>query len=361
MFNINNFVHLHVHTEYSLLDGASRIDELIARTKELGMNSIAITDHGTMYGVINFYKAAKRAGIKPIIGCEVYLAPYSRKNRDENERYKYYHLVLLVKNSVGYQNLSKLVTAANTEGMYYRPRIDKDILHIYGDGLIALSACVAGEIPRAILENDIAHAEELVMEYVDIFGKENFYLELQNHGLADEQKVNEVLVKLSQKYEVGLVATNDSHYVKREDSEFHDILLCIQTGKTIDDKNRLRFSSDDYYLKSSGEMVELFADLPEAIENTCKIAERCNVDLEFNKLKLPDYPIPKKFGKHKIKNAADYLRAMCEKKIASRYALLTDDIVDRLNHELEIIHSMNLQLNLKNLAKIWDLLLNIVK
>ena len=252
------FCHLHTHTEFSLLDGASRIKELVATTKELGMDSLAITDHGVMFGVIDFYKECKKKGIKPIIGCEVYVAPTSRKERQEVGGVKYYHQILLAENQTGYKNLVKLVSMANIEGMYYKPRIDKELLRQYHEGIICLSACIAGEIPRALIQDNKEKAEALVQEYLDIFGRENFFLEIQNHGLPEERKANAGLIELAQKYNVGLVATNDCHYVKREDSEFHDVLLCIQMGKTIDDPDRMRFNSDDYYLKSPTEMANLF-------------------------------------------------------------------------------------------------------
>ena len=331
----DEFVHLHVHTEYSLLDGASRIEDLIVKAKDLGMTSLAITDHGTMYGVINFYKAAIKHGIKPIIGCEVYLAPGSRKSRNENERLKYYHLILLAHNNQGYHNLIKLVSAANIEGMYYRPRIDKEILREYHEGLIALSACVAGEIPRAILQEDFAHAEELIQEYIEIFGRDNFYLEIQNHGLEDETKVANALINLSKKYKIGIVVTNDVHYTNREDSESHDVLLCIQTNKLVEDTKRLKFNSDDYYLKSPEEMRELYPNLPEAMSNTIKIAERCNVTIEFGHLQLPNFKIPVQY-----ENAEKYLRSLCEEKVHQRYDVITDEIKERLNYELSTIHNM---------------------
>ena len=260
-----SFTHLHVHTEYSLLDGAARINDLLDAAKSLGMNSLAITDHGTMYGVIDFYKAAQKRGIKPIIGCEVYVAPQSRFDREKTDGTKYFHLILLAENNDGYKNLVKLASLAGTEGFYYRPRVDKEILRKYHGGLIALSACVAGEIPRAIFKNDFPRAKKLIAEYVEIFGRENFFLEIQNHGLEDEAKVRDALKKFSAEMNIPLVATNDSHYVRREDSEFHDLLLCIQTNKTVHDANRLRFSSDDYYLKSAAEMRQIFSDTPEAL------------------------------------------------------------------------------------------------
>ena len=332
---MKGFVHLHVHTEYSLLDGASRIEDLIIRTKELGMNAIAITDHGNMFGVINFYKAAKKHGIKPIIGCEVYLAPGSRKDRDDGNRLKYYHLILLAKNNQGYNNLIKLVSAANIEGMYYKPRVDKELLREYHEGIIALSACVAGEIPRAIIQDNIAHAEELIIEYVDIFGRDNFFLEIQKHGLEEEVRVANTLIELSQKYKVGLVVTNDSHYINREDCEFHDILLCIQTNRLVSDTDRLRFNSDEYYLKSPEEMRNLFPNIPEAADNTLKIAERCNVEIEFGKLQLPHYQLPVGYT-----DSAVYLRALCESCLNERYKLLTNEIKTRLDYELDTIHKM---------------------
>ena len=329
-----NFTHLHVHTEYSLLDGAARINDLLDAAKNFGMTSLAITDHGTMYGVIDFYKAAQKRGIKPIIGCEVYVAPESRFDREKKDDTKYFHLILLAENNTGYKNLVKLASLAGTEGFYYRPRVDKEILRKYHEGLIALSACVVGEIPRAILNENFSRAKELIAEYVEIFGRENFFLEIQNHGLEDEFKVRYALKNFSAEFNIPLVATNDLHYVRREDSEFHDLLLCIQTGKKIDDKHRLKFPSDDYYLKSAEEMRELFFDAPEACDNTLKIAERCNVTLEFGKFQMPEFPLPED------KTAAEYLRDLCNKKISDRYEILTDEIKSRLDYELKVIHNM---------------------
>ena len=330
---MENFTHLHVHTEYSLLDGAARINDLLDAAKNFGMKSLAITDHGTMYGIIDFYKAAQARGIKPIIGCEVYVAPESRFIKEKSDT-KYFHLILLAENNTGYKNLVKLASLASTEGFYYRPRVDKEILREYHDGLIALSACVAGEIPRAILNEEFSHAKKLIAEYAEIFGRENFFLEVQNHGLDDEAKVRHALKNFAAEFNLPLVATNDSHYVRREDSDFHDVLLCIQTGKTIHDEKRLKFSSDDYYLKSAEEMRELFADMPDACDNTLKIADRCNVTIEFGKFQMPEFPLPAGF------TDADYLRDLCNKKIHERYDVITDEISARLNHELEIIHGM---------------------
>ncbi len=331
---MSDFVHLHVHTEYSLLDGAARIGDLLDAAKNLGMNSLAITDHGTMYGVVDFYKAAQKRGIKPIIGCEVYVAPGSRLDREKTDGAKYFHLILLAENNTGYKNLVKLASLAGTEGFYYRPRVDKEILRKYHDGLIALSACVAGEIPRAIRYDGIDRAKALIAEYVDIFGHDNFFLEIQNHGLDKEAEVRDALKQFSAEFNLPLVATNDSHYVRREDSEFHDLLLCIQTNKTVHDEKRLKFSSDDYYLKSAEEMRDLFRDTPEACDNTLKIAERCNVTLEFGKFLMPEFPLPDGY------TDAAYLRELCYKNLPDRYPTVTEAIKTRLAHELEIIHGM---------------------
>ena len=330
-----SFAHLHVHTEFSLLDGASRIKNLVTAVKELGMDSVAITDHGVMYGTIDFYKECLKQGVKPIIGCEVYLAPGSRKERQEINGVKYYHLILLAENQTGYRNLVQLVSLANIEGMYYKPRVDKELLKKYHEGIICLSACVAGEIPRALIQGNKAKAESLVQEYLNIFGKDNFFLEIQNHGLAEERISNAGLVELAQKYNIGLVATNDCHYVSREDSEFHDILLCIQMGKTIADPARMRFNSDDYYVKSPAEMAELFKDYPEAIANTEKIAARCQVDFEFGHIQLPYYPIPSQYADDEA-----YLRALCEQALSNRYPKSSEAVIKRLDYELSIIHRM---------------------
>lgn len=330
-----NFAHLHVHTEYSLLDGAARIKDLLDRAKELNFSALAITDHGVMYGAIDFYKEATRRGIKPIIGCEVYLAPESRFNRAEVGGAKYFHLVLLAENNEGYKNLVKLVSLASTEGFYYKPRIDKEILQKYHGGLIALSACTLGEIPRTILQENFFYAVELAREYVNIFGRENFFLEIQNHGLEDELRVREGLIKISRELNIGLVATNDVHYVRREDSEVHDILLCLQMNKTVSDQSRLKFSSDNYFLKSAQEMQNIFSDVPEACENTNKIAERCNVTFEFGKLQLPAYPLPENYSSEE-----KYLRDLCYKKISARYEVVTAEVKARLEYELEMIHKM---------------------
>ena len=328
------FVHLHVHTEYSLLDGANRIKKLVEAAKDMGMPAIAITDHGNMYGAVEFYKAAKAVGIKPIIGCEVYVAPRDRHEDFEINGVRYYHLILLAENAAGYKNLVKLVSLASIEGMYYKPRVDKELLHKYHEGIIALSACIAGEIPQAVLNGDIGQTKHVLEEYIDIFGRNNFFLELQDHGLPEEARANTVLVKLAEEYNLGLIATNDIHYLNKADSEFHDILLCIQTGKTLADPDRMKFSSDEYYLKSPQEMKTLFADTPTAISNSLKIAERCNVDFEFGHLHLPQFPLPDGV------TDKEYLRELCEKNLPIRYDIVTDKVRERLEYELSIINRM---------------------
>lgn len=283
------FVHLHLHTEYSLLDGACRIDRLFQRAKELGQESVAITDHGVMYGAIAFYKAAKKEGIRPIIGCEVYLAPRKMTDKEPSLDREYYHLVLLCENMTGYRNLIQLVTRSFTEGFYQKPRIDMDALRQHHEGLIALSACLAGKIPQLILSGKSEEAETCAREMAEIFGKDSFYLELQDHGIADQLKVNAGLVALSKKTGIGLVATNDVHYLSREDAKSHDALICIQTGKTLSDEDRMRFETDEFYFKSTEEMVSLFPNIPEAIENTGRIAQRCRVDFDFTEAHLPRF------------------------------------------------------------------------
>ena len=332
--NNNQFVHLHVHTEYSLLDGASRIDELTKKAKELNMPAIAITDHGAMYGVIDFYKSARKNGVKPIIGCEVYLAPKSRFDRMPIEGDSYYHLILLAENNQGYRNLVKLVSLAYNEGFYYKPRIDKELLKQYHEGIICLSACIAGDIPSAILKDNKEKADVLVQEYIDIFGKDNFFIEIQDHGIPEEKKSNRVLIELAQKYGLGLVATNDLHYINRSDSAFHDVLLCIQMGKTVDDESRMKFPNDQFYLKSAEEMKQLFGAYEDAIKNTVKIADRCNVDFTFGHLHLPVFPVPDGITDEK------YLRKLCEDNLKNRYGEIDEKITKRLDYELGVIHKM---------------------
>ena len=280
-----DFTHLHVHTEYSLLDGSSKIGELVSRARELGMDSLAITDHGVMYGVIDFYRTAKAAGINPIIGCEVYVAPGSRFDREagaENES-RYHHLVLLAENDTGYANLMKIVSRGFTEGFYYKPRVDYEVLRTYHKGIIALSACLAGIVPTFLRRGLYDEAKAAALELQDIFGQGNFFLELQDHGIPEQQTVNQGLMRLNQELGIDLVATNDVHYIYDSDVEAHDILLCIQTGKKVFDEDRMRYEGGQYYLKSAEEMAELFPYAREAVENTHRIAERCHVEIEFGK------------------------------------------------------------------------------
>jgi len=283
----SKFTHLHVHSHYSLLDGLAKIDDLIKRAKELNMDSLALTDHGVLYGAIEFYKKAKKAGIKPIIGAELYMAPEGRHFKRGNIDKKSWHLLVLAKNKTGYQNLIQLVTKAHLEGFYYKPRVDKELLRQHSKGLIACSACLSGEIPKAILSNNIKKAEELALEYRDIFGSKDFYLEIMPHdNMKDQKKVNEAIKKISQKTKIPLVASNDVHYVNPEDAEAQEILMCVQTGKTIEDKNRMTMD-DDFSLKSKEEMIKSFKDTPEAIENTQEIVSRCNLEIELGKTELP--------------------------------------------------------------------------
>lgn len=328
------FAHLHVHTEYSLLDGANRIKPLIQRVKEMGMQHIAITDHGNMFGVMEFYKTCKAEGINPVIGCEVYVAPRDRHEAYEVEGIRYHHLILLAENNEGYRNLVQLVSKGNTEGMYYKPRVDKELLRRYHKGLICLSACIAGEVPHWLYRGDMARAEQAVQEYIDIFGTENYFIELQDHGLPEEKKALEGLIPLARKYHLGLVCTNDAHYLKREDSEFHDVLLCIQTGKTLDDPGRMKFYNDSFYLKSAEEMQALFPAYPEALSNTVKIAERCHVEFDFEHRHLPNFPLPEGLTDEM------YLRQLCEEKLPEKYEVITDEVKQRLDYELGVIHNM---------------------
>ena len=340
------FTHLHVHTEYSLLDGSSKIKELVHHAKELGMDSIAITDHGVMYGVIDFYKAAKAEGIKPILGCEVYVAPESRFDREiAKGEDRYYHLVLLAENDQGYQNLMKIVSKGFTEGFYYKPRIDKELLREYHEGIIALSACLAGEVASYLRKGFFEEAQKTALEYADIFGKDNFFLELQDHGIADQATVNQGLLRIHQNTGLPLVATNDLHYIYADDAKAHDILLCIQTGKKVADENRMRYDGGQYYLKSEDEMRLLFPYAQEAIDNTAKIAKRCNVEIVFGEQKVPQYDVPQGL------TAYAYLTKLCEQGFARRYqkeaikelhALGYDEkqLKERLQYELETIKNM---------------------
>ncbi|ERI94368.1 DNA polymerase III, alpha subunit [Clostridiales bacterium oral taxon 876 str. F0540] len=328
-----DFVHLHVHTEYSLLDGSGKIPDLIARAKELGMKSIAITDHGVMYGCVDFYKAAKEQGIKPIIGCEVYVAANSMYDKTNNKDNETHHLVLLVKNEIGYQNLMKIVSQASIDGFYYKPRTDHDYLREHSEGIIAASACLGGEVQSNILSGNISKAKEIALMYKEIF-KDGFYLELQYHGVEEQQKVNEELVKMSKELDIPLICTNDVHYINREDSRAHDILLCVQTGRTVDEEKRMRYPSDEFYLKSPQEMYENFSYIPEALNNTVKIAEQCNFDYKFHESKLPKFPLPEGTDPY------EYLRDTCYQGLKERYSEINKELTDRLEYELGVIKSM---------------------
>ena len=327
-------MHLHVHTEYSLLDGSIKLKELMARVKTLGMGAVAITDHGSMFGVIDFYKAAKAEGIKPIIGCELYVASGSRHNKEYRPDNFYYHIVLLAKNNLGYQNLVKLVSLGYTEGFYYRPRVDLEILQEYSEGLICLSACLAGPVAKNILNVSYARALQEARTYMEIYGKDNFFLEMQNHGIPEQNTVNEALVRIGSELGLGLVATNDSHYLTAEDAKAHEVLVCIQTGKTLLDEDRLEFSGDQFYIKSADEMEKLFGHLPEALENTSKIADCCDVEITFNEYKLPKFDLPKG------RSAGEFLREITYAGLEARYGEIAPDVAARADYELGIIGSM---------------------
>lgn len=332
---MKKFVHLHNHTEYSLLDGASRIKDLIRRAKELDMPAVAITDHGVMYGVIDFYKEAKKQGIKPIIGCEVYVAPRTRFDKEPKKDESPYHLVLLAENQEGYENLSKIVSLGFLEGFYYKPRVDKEVLQKYSKGLIALSACLAGEIPRYIIEDRYEQAKSTAQEYQEIFGQGNFFLEIQQHGIEDQTKVNLGVVSIAQELNIPLIATNDIHYVNKEDAGAQDVLLCIQTGKIREEENRMRFPSSEFYLKSYEEMELLFAEYPEALANSLVIAERCQVDFDFNHLYLPVYQVPEGF------NLNSYLEKLCIEGAKKKYPGFPEEVQQRLRYELGVIAQMD--------------------
>lgn len=331
---MSDFVHLHIHSEFSLLDGANRIKDLPVRAKELGMKAMAITDHGVMYGVIDFYKACKKEGIKPIIGAEVYVASRTRFDKEPQDK-RYYHLILLAKNNKGYQNLSKLVSLGFTEGYYYKPRIDLEILEKYHEGIICLSACLAGAVSQAILNGDIEKAEEVAKWHKNVFG-EDYYLEIQNNGVKEQVMVNQKIIQIARRLDIPIVATNDAHYLKKEDAYNHEVLLCIQTGKRITDEDRMRFETDELYVKSPEEMSEYFKNFPDAIENTVKIAEKCNVEFEFGHTILPNYDVPEEFSTH-----YDYFKKLCYDGIKIRYGENpSQEILDRAEYELKIISQM---------------------
>ena len=330
-----NFTHLHVHTEYSLLDGSNKIKEYVARVKELGMNSAAITDHGVMFGCIDFYKAAREAGINPIMGCEVYVAPGSRFDREAQAgEGRYYHLVLLAENNTGYSNLMKIVSAGFVEGYYYKPRVDLELLEKYHEGIIALSACLAGEVARNLARGMYEEGKKAALRYEEIFGKGNFFLELQDHGIPDQQLVNQQLLRMSQETGIELVCTNDVHYTYAEDAAAHDILLCIQTGKKVQDEDRMRYEGGQYYVKSPQEMADLFPYAPQALENTRKIADRCHVEIEFGVTKLPRYDVPEGY------TSWEYLNKLCREGLEQRYQPVTQELRERLEYELDTIRTM---------------------
>ena len=330
-----NFTHLHVHTEYSLLDGSNKIKEYVDRVKALGMDSAAITDHGVMYGVIDFYRAARAAGINPILGCEVYVAPGSRFDREAGSGDdRYYHLVLLAENNQGYSNLMKIVSKGFVEGFYYKPRVDLSLLEKYHEGIIALSACLAGEVARFITRGMYEDAKKAALRYQDIFGKGNFFLELQDHGIPEQQNVNQQLLKMHRETGIELVATNDVHYTLAEDAQPHDVLLCLQTGKKLADEDRMRYEGGQYYVKSSEEMERLFPYAPEALENTHKIAQRCHVEIEFGVTKLPKFDVPEGY------TSWEYLNELCFRGLEERYQPVTEELKERLNYELSTIRNM---------------------
>lgn len=351
---MRDFVHLHVHTEYSLLDGSGKISKLIQRAKELDMKAIAITDHGTMYGAVDFYKEAVANGIKPIIGCEIYVAEKSMYIKDLQNNNDTYHLVLLVKNQEGYENLMKIVSEASINGFYYKPRVDFDFIKEHCEGLIACSACLGGQVSKNLLRGNKEKAKETALKYKELF-KEDFYLELQYHGLPEQLKVNEMLVELSKECDIPLICTNDIHYIKKEDSKSHDVLLCIQTGKTVDEPNRMRYPAEQFYLRSGDEMEEMFSYVPEALDNTLKIAEKCNFDYKFHESKLPKFPLPEGV------DAFEYLRETCYRGLFDRYEIFgalkgafeeeklrelcekeeeAKELCERLDYELNIINQM---------------------
>ncbi len=329
------FTHLHVHTEYSLLDGSNKIKECVKRVKELGMDSVAITDHGVMYGVIDFYKAAKEAGIRPVLGCEVYVAPNSRFDKElTGGDDRYYHLVLLAENNQGYSNLMKIVSKGFTEGYYYKPRVDMEVLQEYHEGIIALSACLAGEVQRYITKGLIEEAKKAALKYQACFGKGNYFLELQDHGIPQQKTVNTALLSMSRELDIPLVATNDVHYTYAEDEKPHDILLCLQTGKKLADEDRMRYEGGQYYIKSEEEMKQLFPYALEALENTHKIAERCNVEIEFGVTKLPRFEVPEGY------DSWGYLNKLCSDGLEERYPEDDGTLRKRLDYELSVIKEM---------------------
>ena len=329
-----SFVHLHVHTEYSLLDGACRIRDLPKRIKEMGQTACAITDHGVMYGAIDFYRACKAEGIHPVIGCEVYVAARTRFDKIHEYDAESRHLVLLCKNETGYRNLSYMVSQAFVEGFYIKPRIDLELLRAHSEGLIALSACLAGEIPKRILHGNYEGAKEYALQMQELFGQDNFYLELQDHGIREQAEVNRQLLKIHEETGIPMVCTNDAHYLRKEDAESHDVLLCIQTGKTVDDANRMRYEPQNFYLRSTEEMEALFAGYPEAVANTQRIADMCQLEFTFGKYHLPEFQLPEGY------DSPSYLRKLCGEGFVKRYGDSRPDYRKQLDYELDMIEKM---------------------
>ncbi len=343
----DSFVHLHLHTEYSLLDGAIRMKELMKKAAEFKMPAVAITDHGNLFGAVEFYQEATRTGVKPIIGCEAYIAPGSHKDRPASRRDAAYHFTLLAQNETGYRNLVKLVTAAHLDGFHYAPRIDKELLAAHSAGLIGLSGCLASEINSAIQANNVDKAKQSAAEYRDILGAENFFMELHDHGMEAQHKCNRVLPQIAQDLGVGLVAANDVHFLRRSDHEAHDVMLCIGTGKMVQDENRMHYMPELYF-KSPAEMRELFRDFPEAIMNTLEIGERCRLDLEFGRSKYPEYPVPD--GKMR----EGYLRELCYEGLRERYgerATSDAELIKRLDYELDVLEKTGF---VSYLLIVWD-------
>ncbi len=341
-----SFTHLHVHSEFSLLDGSCKIKELVAKAKELGFDSLALTDHGVMYGIIDFYKAAKEVGIKPILGCEVYLAPGSRLDKETGKNSeRYYHLILLAENNKGYENLMKIVSQGFIDGFYYKPRVDYETLEKYHEGIICLSACLAGEVQRYMAKGLYEEGREAALKYEKIFGKGNYFLELQDHGIPEQKIVNSNLVRLSKELNIDLVATNDTHYINAEDAAAHDILLCIQTGKKVADTDRMRYDGGQFYLKSEEEMRQLFPYAPEALDNTAKIAKRCNVDIEFGVTKLPRYDVPQGY------DSWSYLNHLCNIGFEKKYPDDDGTLKERLQYELNTIDQMGY---VDDFLIVWD-------
>ena len=343
-----SFVHLHVHTHYSLLDGFSKIKKLVKRTKELGMSAIAITDHGTMYGVIEFYQAAKAAGIKPIIGLEGYISPRRMTNKDAKFDKRASHILLLAENETGYKNLLKIASASQLEGFYYQPRIDKPFLEQHSEGIIVSSACLKGEIPTTIMQKGIESAIPILDWYFDVFGNDRFYLELQRHDIPELEQVNKDLIEVGKRYNAKYIATNDVHYINREDAEFQDIQLAIQTGAVLSDKTRMRMNGDTYYLRSPQEMADLFEFLPSSISNTVDIAERCNLNLDPGGYHLPLFEVPEG------ETAQTFLKKLCEEGLRKRYGSHADDpeVQERFTYELDVIHKMGFD---AYFLIVWDL------